>query len=168
MEKNDISIKTDYGRFNYRVGAIIINDGKLLMVKNSAEPYYYSVGGRVKMSEFSNDAVKREVFEEIQINMEIEKLVYIHENFFIWEVANEPFHEITFFYLMKPILHDDLSLIKCDTIGENGGDESLHWLPLDKLPQYHLYPEFFKNELSDLGKTFGYFITQNNNTVRIL
>jgi len=46
MEPADLTFETQYGRFNYRVGAIIIDDGKLLMVKNPNSPYYYSVGGR--------------------------------------------------------------------------------------------------------------------------
>ena len=164
MEKSDISIKTGYGRFNYRVGAIILADNKLLMVKNTASPYYYSVGGRVKMNESSSDAVKREVFEETRIEMEIERLAYIHENFFIWEIKNEPFHEISFFYLMKPVDPPLLSALKCTTHGESGASEALYWLPVGKLSDYHLYPEFFKTELRLLKNTVGHFITKNGQT----
>jgi len=31
----DCTFKTEEGKFNYRVGAIIIHDNKLLMVKNN-------------------------------------------------------------------------------------------------------------------------------------
>lgn len=163
MEDRDISIKTNFGRYNYRVGAIIINDANLLMVKNSNAPYYYSVGGRVKFGESSTDAILREVFEETQIKFEIERLAFIHENFFIWEIDNEPFHEISLFYLMK---QQDTKNIKCNTIGENGGDEELYWLPLNKLNQYQLYPEFFKMELTNAIESVGHFITKDNQTFR--
>ena len=67
MEKLDLTFKTEEGKFNYRVGAIIIKDNKILMVKNESAPYYYSVGGRVKLNETSEEAVLRETFEETGI-----------------------------------------------------------------------------------------------------
>ena len=42
----DLTFKTPYGRFNYRVGAIIIHDDKVLLMKNSEVPYLYTIGGR--------------------------------------------------------------------------------------------------------------------------
>lgn len=47
-QKHDITFPTKDGVFNMRVGAIILHDDKVLMVKNNRDPYYYSVGGRVK------------------------------------------------------------------------------------------------------------------------
>ena len=86
MEQMDLTFKTEQGRFNYRVGAIIIQNGKLLMVKNKILPYYYTVGGRVKMNETSEEAVLREVFEETGVHFEIDRLGFIHENFFIEQI----------------------------------------------------------------------------------
>lgn len=40
VEEQDLTLKTVNGRFNYRVGTIIIKDNKLLMVKNDSGPYY--------------------------------------------------------------------------------------------------------------------------------
>ena len=102
-ENKDIYFKVGSVKFNYRVGAIIIDQNNLLMIKNSNYDYYYSPGGRVKENETSEEAVLREVVEETNINMKIEKLAYVHENFVYWEIGDEFFHEIAFFYLMKPI-----------------------------------------------------------------
>ena len=106
MEKQatlDISFRTAAGRFNFRVGAIIIQNNQLLMVRNYRDPYYYSVGGRVHLHETLEEAVLREVLEETGVPLEIEKLGFIHENFFTLEHSGEIFHEISFFYYMKPI-----------------------------------------------------------------
>ena len=35
----DLTFKTPYGRFNYRVGAIILHDGKVLLMRNPEVPY---------------------------------------------------------------------------------------------------------------------------------
>jgi ADP-ribose pyrophosphatase YjhB (NUDIX family) len=164
MEEKDISIKTPAGRFNYRVGAIIMKDDKILMVKNSNSPYYYSVGGRVKFGESSQKAILREVFEETQTNFEIDRLAFIHENFFVWEIENEPFHEISLFFLMKP--NKAIDEIKCNTFGENLGEESLHWLPVSELEEIHLYPDFFKTDLKCLPRVVMHYITKDGKTFR--
>lgn len=146
MEEQDLTFKTNRGKFNYRVGAIIIRDNKLLMVKNDSEPYYYSVGGRVKLNETSEEAVVREIFEETGIKLQIDRLAFIHEHFFTEEITREYYHEIAFFYLMK--LPINMNFI-CKNLGEQGTKEHLYWLPIEDLNAYHLYPEFFKAKLSE-------------------
>lgn len=47
----DLTFKTDQGRFNYRVCAIIIHDGKILSMHDECSPYYYLPGGRVDLHE---------------------------------------------------------------------------------------------------------------------
>lgn len=145
MEDRDLTFKTDNGKFNYRVGAIIISDEKLLMVKNDSAPYYYSVGGRVKLNETSEEAVIRETLEETGIKFEIDRLAFLHEHFFQEEITKEYYHEIALFYLMKP--PSNMKFI-CTSYGEQGAKEHLHWLPIENLDSYHLYPEFFKTKLS--------------------
>ncbi|MFT8352925.1 NUDIX hydrolase [Clostridium saccharoperbutylacetonicum] len=145
MEDQDLAFKTNSGKFNYRVGAIIIRDNKLLMVKNDSAPYYYSVGGRVKLNETSEEAVSRETFEETGMELEIDRLAFIHEHFFNEEITKEDYHEIAFFYLMKVSTSMDFV---CKSFGDQGTKEHLHWLPIEDLDRYHLYPEFFKTKLS--------------------
>lgn len=124
----DLTFKTDMGRFNYRVGAIIIHDNKLLMVRNNKAPYFYSVGGRVKLQETAGNAVVREVFEETGLHMEVERLGFIHENFFVEE--KERFHELSLFFYMKDRKEWDTI---CMSFTENGAKEELQWIPFDKL-----------------------------------
>ncbi|NRT35892.1 ADP-ribose pyrophosphatase YjhB (NUDIX family) [Clostridium beijerinckii] len=147
MEEQDLTFKTNGVKFNYRVGAIIIRDKKLLMVKNDSAPYYYSVGGRVKLNETSEEAVIRETFEETGVELEIDRLAFIHEHFFNEEITNENYHEIAFFYLMK--VSTNMKFV-CKSFGDQGpgAKEHLHWLPIDELDSHHLYPEFFKTKLS--------------------
>ncbi|MEG0775328.1 NUDIX hydrolase [Clostridium sp.] len=145
MEDQDLTFRTNRGKFNYRVGAIIIRDHKLLMVKNESSPYYYSVGGRVKLNETSEEAVLREAFEETGIELEIDRLAFIHEHFFHEEVSKEHYHEIAFFYLMK--VPTNMNFV-CNSYGDQGSKEQLHWLPIEDIGSYHLYPEFFKTKLT--------------------
>ena len=164
----DITLKVDNGYFIYKVGAIIIHNEKVLMVKNKNFPYYYTVGGRVKFRETSENAVLREVYEETRINFEIDRLAFIHENCFVANASflgDAPCHEIALYYLMKQ--SNEIGNIKCNSVGADGGTESLHWISLGKLPNYMLFPEFYKTELLNLRNGVTHFITKDGNTVRI-
>ena len=72
----DLTFKTGYGRFNYRVGAIILHNGKYLLMKNTEAPYVYSVGGRVHFGETTEEAVVREVFEETGVTLQVDRPVF--------------------------------------------------------------------------------------------
>ena len=78
----DMTVPCEDGLINLRVGAIIMKNGKLLMVGNNRAPYLYSVGGRIKFGETSEEAVEREVFEETGVKMKVDRLGFIHENYF--------------------------------------------------------------------------------------
>ena len=101
IEKNDMCVPCDDGIINIRVGAVIMNNGKILMVGNEDVDYLYSVGGRIKFGETAEDAVKREVFEETGIEMEIDRLLFVHENYFIGDSPSKlgkVIYEVSFFF----------------------------------------------------------------------
>ncbi|MDR0883929.1 MAG: NUDIX hydrolase [Oscillospiraceae bacterium] len=146
----DITVPIAEGIFNLRVGAIILQDDKVLMVKNDRDPYYYSVGGRVKLHETLEAAVVREVLEETGATLAIDRLVWIHENFFtstFGATCGKRYHEISFFYLMKPTAE---LRVTSGSYTNDGAKERLVWLSMDDLAQYELYPEVFKTGLRNL------------------
>lgn len=63
----DITFKTPEGIFNYRVCGIILHEGKLLAMRNPKTPYYYLPGGRVRFHEAAEDALNRELREELEV-----------------------------------------------------------------------------------------------------
>ena len=84
-EKNmnkDICVRCGEGVVNIRVGAIIIKDNKVIMVNNNRDDYYYSVGGRIQFGETAEQAIKREVKEELGCEMEVDRLGFICEAYF--------------------------------------------------------------------------------------
>lgn len=142
MEKQNIAFKTNQGYFTYRVAAIIINENKLLMAKHEDYPCYYTVGGKVRMNESSEEAVIREVYEETGIEFQIERLSFIQERFF--EMVGEHHHENVFYFLMKENTKIDLTN---KSFTDQDPKESLHWLPLEGLYETYIIPEFFKTKL---------------------
>lgn len=139
MQNNDIIYNNELGNFTFRVGAIIINKGRLLMIKHVDINGYYSVGGKVKLNETTEQAVIRETYEETNEIFEIEKLAFVHEYLYNHPTKQIPLHEIAFYYLMK----QDSNI----TFYNGNKKESLHWIALNDLPNTHLYPTFFKTKL---------------------
>lgn len=157
MEQLDLTFRTKTGVLNYRVGAIIICGKKVLMVKNPNSSYYYSVGGRVKLNETSEEAVMREVFEETGLHLQIDRLGFIHENFFTNENTKEIYHELALFYYMKT--DKEVHLVS-NSFTEQGEKESLHWIPLENITDIYLFPEFFKTKLLNPTNEIQHIITR--------
>lgn len=154
----DLSFKTDEGRFNYRVAGLLINENKVLIMKDENSPYYYFPGGRVSMHEKSEDAILREIREELSVDAAIERLLWINENFFEEEVLKEKFHEICFIYLLS--LKDDKLLTKGNEFEENeeGKIHTYYWKTFDELKELNVYPLFLKNRCSELPEHLTHFV----------
>ena len=78
----DLDYTIDNNRFNARVSSIIYNKDKtkVLLFKIQDRDFYMLPGGRIEMNESSLDAIKREILEELELNLEF-KLCSIQENF---------------------------------------------------------------------------------------
>ena len=154
--KKDMCVACDGGMLNIRAGAIILKDGKLLMVGNTRD-YLYSVGGRLKFGETAEEAVVREVWEETGVRMEVDRLGFVHENYFYGDAASNQgklIYEISFFFYMT--VPDNFAPV-CESFTEDQSKEHLVWVPLDT--DRKIYPEFFKAELNHPADTVKHFLT---------
>lgn len=59
------------------VGAIVLDEGQLLVIKDRFSTGYKLPGGHIDKNESIKDAIKREVYEETGINIEFESIVNI-------------------------------------------------------------------------------------------
>lgn len=158
----DMSVQCDFGIVNIRVGAIIMKDGKLLMVGNERNDYLYSVGGRIKFGETAEEAIVREVLEETGVKMEIDRLGFIHENYFYGdssEKLGKLVYEISFFFYMK--VPRDFAL-KCKSFTEDDSKEYLVWIS-PNTEEKKIYPTFFKTELTHSKSGVLHFVTDGRN-----
>lgn len=159
MEEYDCCLEKDNNWFRYRATAIIVEDNCVLFAKNDRDDYYYSVGGGVHMNEISEKAVEREVLEETGIPYKVDRLAFIHENFFKGKGGifrkNMKCHEVAFYYLMKPKGNKDLN----SNSYSKGVKENMYWIPIDELDKYKAYPTFFKEKLKNLKNEIEHIVT---------
>ena len=157
MEK-DCCLTTDSDWFRYRATAIIIEDNCVLLASNEVSDYYYSVGGGVHLGETAEEAVTREVFEETGVSYEVDRLVFIHENFFNGNGTTNGLkcHEIAFYFLMKP---KGSKTLNSNSICAEG-KEYMNWIPISELKNHIVYPTFFAEKLKDMPEQIEHIITR--------
>ena len=144
----DITFKTEQGKFNYRVCGIITHNNKILALKDEGGPYYYLPGGRVKLHENTEEALKREMNEELKIEAEVIRPLWLHQNFF--KIKEEKYHEICLYFLVD-ISKTDL-LKKGETFSLHDGEKQLDfkWIDFEDLKDEYIYPTFIKKEILNL------------------
>lgn len=150
----DITFKTESGRFNYRVCAMIIHEGKILAMHDDRSPYFYLPGGRVALHERAEDAVLRELREELGIEARIDRPLWLNQAFFTEDVNKEKYHELCIYFLMDISGTDLLARGETFTQAEGRRTHTFHWLPLERLRQEYFYPLFLKEEIFHLPTEF--------------
>ena len=146
----DITFKTDEGRFNYRAGAIIVHNNKLLVMQDERSPYYYLPGGRVSLHETAEDAVLREIREELEIDAEIIRPLWFNQSFFVEDVNKERYHEICLYFLMDISKTKLLEKGEKFTLAEGKQKHFFEWLPFEKLKSEYIYPLFIKDKIFNI------------------
>ncbi len=150
----DITYKTPEGRFNLRACAVIIENGRLLAMHDERSPYYYLPGGRIALGETAEDAILRELREELLIEAHIIRPLWLNQSFFTEEVTGEHFHELCFYFLVDV---SDTSLSfrgEKFTLRERHHIHDFEWLSFDRVKNEYLYPLFIKTELEKLPEAF--------------
>ena len=97
----DCTFRTPQGNFNYRVGAIIRRGDKLLVMREEEIGHWYLPGGRVKLHEPLEDALLREVAEELALPARIVRPLWLVENFYTMDTKEGkdiPFHELGLYF----------------------------------------------------------------------
>ena len=141
---SDLCFEFDNKFFVYRVGALIIRKNKLLMATNPNVTFHYTIGGRLLFGETTEEGVLREIYEEIGLKLEIERLAYINECFYRIGKQKIKAHEIAFYYFIK----DNPALDNIEMEYKDGSyNNTLKWFDIADLNKEHIYPEFLQYEL---------------------
>lgn len=150
----DISFKYGNQKFNYRACAMMISDGKILAMRDERSPYYYLPGGRVEIGETAENAVIREVREELGVTPKIDRPLWLNQAFFTEDVDELRYHELCIYFLMDITDTDLLGRGECFTTNEGNRTHTFEWLAFDRLKEEYFYPVFLKKDIFNLPDVF--------------
>ena len=139
MQQQDFRTKIASTVFGVRASALIVKDNCLFVIED--EDGYYTIGGAIHVNETTEDAVVREVKEELGVTSKAGQLAFVVENHF--EQAGIHYHNIEFHYLVD-LLEDAPSVMQEDT-----KQLPCHWIALDDLHTVDLKPAFLKSALPE-------------------
>ena len=143
--------------FNYRIVAIIIKDNKVLFQKLEKDKFWAPIGGRCQLNETSIEAIKREIYEEIEVT-EIKdlNLIWVVENFF--NINNNNIHEISFYYNVT--LGDNEEIYKLKEFKGKEKEKNIYfkWFNLKNIEQEPIKPDFLKKSLTNISNNISHYI----------
>ena len=139
MTQQDFRTKEGNTVFGIRATALILQNRKLLATKDKDK--YYTIGGAIQVNERTEDAVVREVREELGVKAQVGQLAFVVENRF--EEDGVHYHNIEFHYLVNLLEEAPL------TMQEDEKMQPCEWIDLDKLKGLNLVPSFLKTALQN-------------------
>jgi 8-oxo-dGTP pyrophosphatase MutT (NUDIX family) len=145
-----ISCDIDGVRFNYRVAGVFVEHGHILLYRIAGLDFWFLPGGRAEVGETSEEALRREMQEELGIPVRIGTLLWFVENFF--ELGGQSYHELGLYYeaaLPAGGPCSDKGAVDRG-VTESGDEAFFQWFRLDALYELTLVPPFLKAALLDL------------------
>lgn len=143
----DISVKMETGKFNYRVCGLILSNGRILAMHDERSPYYYLPGGRVQLGETAEEAVVREIWEELGIRARIARPLWLNQAFFTEDVDQMRYHELCLYFLMDVSDTDLPSRGDTFSHAEKTHVNRFEWLAYERLKDEYFYPLFLKERI---------------------
>ncbi len=155
-------------RFCYRVAAVIVDRGRVLLqavedVPGSVEDAFLCLpGGRVEHGETAEECIGREMLEELEDDVRVERLLWFVESFF--EHEGMSWHEIGLYFLVS--LSESSRLLTSE--GPHWGVEPeigikfrLEWHDVEKLEGVRLLPSFLRTSLRSLPERWEHVVHRN-------
>ena len=137
MRQQDFRTKIGSTVFGVRATALIVKDNRLFVIED--EDGCYTIGGAIQVNETTEDAVVREVKEELGVTSTAGPLAFVVENHF--EQAGIHYHNIEFHYLVD--LLEEAPLV----MQEETKSLPCRWIPLNQLHTFPLKPSFLRTAL---------------------
>ncbi|ERJ12455.1 NUDIX hydrolase [Haloplasma contractile] len=139
----NLYFKRDQQCFNFKVAAVIRKDNQILLKKNLGDKHYSLPSGSVRFGETTDYAIKRSLFEDLNIKVKVEKLLSINENFFDYQT--DEYHEVLFVYLCE--VNEEIEVHEY---------EDFDWHELNKLQDMNLKPALNYHDLKKLPQTIAH------------
>jgi ADP-ribose pyrophosphatase YjhB (NUDIX family) len=147
-----VMIRFDQGnrRFNYRVVGVAIHNDSVLLHRADHEPFWTLPGGRGEHGETAEQTIKREMLEELETDVQVDRLLWVVENFFEYEGLS--YHELALYFRIH--FRPGSAALYSEAFDGAEGDMPLRfkWFPVRREPlaALPLLPAFLPERLTEL------------------
>ena len=143
-----LHFEKDNQRFNMRAAGVCVQHNHVLLHQSDRDDFWSLPGGRVEWQEATHDTLKREMREELNVTVQVSRLLWVVENFFPYD--HKTFHELGFYYLMQLPGNSTLNdTTRTATASDGPLTLTFRWFALNALPE-RLYPSFLTTSLAAL------------------
>lgn len=136
---SDILYKTEHHVFSYRVAAVCIHNGCVLLQKPVNDTAYAFPGGHVEFGETHEETLVREFREEMGARLTVRELKWVGELFFPW--GERKCTQICLYYDANV---DGIPLsgkfTGCESMDGRNFKMEFFWIPLDVIKNLEVYP----------------------------
>ncbi|MBR6790284.1 MAG: NUDIX domain-containing protein [Oscillospiraceae bacterium] len=146
----DLTFKTPEGNFNHRAVGLFVHDGRVLTMRDEKLSYAYLPGGRINLHESSENTIRREMREELGVEVAIDRLLWIVESYFTERNSGKRYHEVAFYYLLQP---SEELLAMGESFERVEGDKhrfTFRWVSFAELAGIDFQPALLKGRFADL------------------
>ncbi len=163
-----LSFDLEGERFMYRVAGVAVIDGRVLVHQFEGEDDFYVVpGGRVEMREPAEEALAREMREELGCEVRIGRLLWVIDNLF-WHRGHD-YHELGLYFAIT--LPDGCQQASgepwtgAEVVGLADGETVemyFQWKPVDELASLDLKPSCLREMLRELPEHTQYVVHRDS------
>jgi len=149
MYREMITFERGNVRFSHRTVGVAVHDGHVLLHRAESDDFWALPGGRCELLEPAGEALRREMKEELGVDVRVERLLWVIENFFEWH--DTAHHELGLYFLMDlgpDFRHYDVREL---FVGDEEGLRLIfRWFPVDRLRAVPLHPTFLREALATI------------------
>lgn len=158
MINKDWLFITDEYICDLRTVAVLIKGNKILVQRDKDGNEYALPGGHVKIGETLEAGLIRETQEEMGVKIECKRMLWSEECFLEWN--GKQAHNIACYYLID--LCEDLQISDGEEFisQKDNCNVVIGWLPIEKLQEITIYPEFLKEEIYHLDEPMKHFVSR--------
>lgn len=152
-------LRDDGTIFMCRVAGVAVHDDRVLLHRSGHDDFWALPGGRLEVGETSVDGLRREMREELDVDVTVGRLLWVIENFFDHYPLDmppdmsrtSPHHEIGFYFEMEvpSRLLNSPAFMGSELIGTPHEFElEFRWFDRSGLPELDIRPSTLRQILS--------------------